>query len=133
MQTLDLRRPGMPDLQFVLLVIALCTSELESLNIAPDVRRTIFDRCWALLHESPPPTRPAERVLDLRAGTEITLEAMVDIIHRELGASGLTVVTWDHPPSPPTRSSTPEAKPLIDRLSKLYPAVEDDDDTPERR
>ena len=122
----------MPDLQFVLLVIALCTSELETLNIPHDVRRTIFDRCWALLHESPPPTRAEERLLDLRAGTEITLEAMVDVIHRELDAAGITVVTWDHPPSPPSRSSTPEAKPLIERLSKLYPPVEDDD-APESR
>ena len=33
MQTLDIHRPEMPDLQFVLLVTALCTSRLTVLNI----------------------------------------------------------------------------------------------------
>ena len=32
MQTLDIHRPGMPDLQFALLVTALCTSRLTALN-----------------------------------------------------------------------------------------------------
>jgi hypothetical protein len=126
MQSLDLHRPGMPDLQFVLLTLALCTSNLDSLNVPPAVRRTIFDRCWRLLHESPPPDRPEERVLDLRQGTEVTLEAMVEIIRSELSAAGLTVLTWDHPPSPPSRSSTPEALPLVERLGRLYPRTGDD-------
>jgi hypothetical protein len=126
MQSLDLHRPGMPDLQFVLLTLALCTSDLESLNVPPAVRRTIFDRCWRLLHESPPPERPEERVLDLRHGTEVTLEAMVEIIRSELFATGLTVVTWDHPVSPPSRSSSPEALPLVERLERLYPRAADD-------
>lgn len=33
MQTLDIDRPDMPDLQFVMLVTALCTSRLTSLNV----------------------------------------------------------------------------------------------------
>jgi hypothetical protein len=36
MRTLDLHRPGMPDLQFVLLVTVLCTSRLTALNIPND-------------------------------------------------------------------------------------------------
>ena len=53
MQTLDIDRPEMPDLQFVLLVTALCTSRLTSLNVPDAVRTTLFDRCWVLVHERP--------------------------------------------------------------------------------
>jgi hypothetical protein len=125
MQSLDIHRPGMPDLQFVLLVLALCTSRLSSLNVPESLRSTIFDRCWALMHDGPPPTRAEERVLDLRAGTDVTLEAMVETIHSLLTEAGVTTLRWDHPPSEPTRSSTPEALPLIERLQKLYPAPPD--------
>ncbi|TAJ28944.1 MAG: hypothetical protein EPO64_04300 [Nitrospirae bacterium] len=121
MQSLDVHRSGMPDLQFVLLVIALCTSRLPSLNVPESLRVTIFDRCWTLVNDSPPPTKPEERVLDLRAGTELTLEAMVDTIRSLLTEAGITTLTWDHPPSEPSRPSTPEATPLIERLQKLYP------------
>ena len=55
MQTLDVHRPGMPDLQFALLVTALCTSRLIALNIPDTVRTRIFDRCWVLIHDNPPP------------------------------------------------------------------------------
>ncbi len=125
MQALDVRNPGMPDLQFVLLVLALCTSGLESLNIPEPERATIFDRCWALLHEGPPPSRSQERVLDLRTGTDVTLEAMVGVIRGVLAEAGIARVTWDHPPSPPSRDSTPEALPLIERLRQLYPPPPD--------
>ncbi len=111
----------MPELQFVLMVAALCTSDLPSLNISPELRRTIFDRCWALVSSDPPPTNPGERVLDLRAGTELTLEALATTIRELLTSAGVTVLTWDQPPSEPSRSSTPQAKPLIDRLQQLYP------------
>ncbi len=130
MQSLDIHRPGMPDLQFVLLVLALCTSRLSSLNVPESVRATIFDRCWALVTDGPPPTRPEERVLDLRAGTEVALEAIVETIRGLLTEAGITIVTWDHPVSEPTRTSTPEARPLIERLQKLYPAPPD---IPDRR
>jgi len=53
MQTLDVDNPGLPDLQFVLMVAALCTADVPSLNVPEDVRRTVFDRCWALLHDTP--------------------------------------------------------------------------------
>jgi hypothetical protein len=66
MQTLDIHRPEMPDLQFVLLVTALCTSRLTVLNIPYTLRTAIFDRCWVLIHDSPPPRRLEARVLDLR-------------------------------------------------------------------
>ena len=56
MQSLDIHRPDMPDLQFVLLVVALCTSRLSSLNVPESLRATIFDRCWALVNNDPPPT-----------------------------------------------------------------------------
>jgi len=121
MQSLDIHRPGMPDLQFVLLVVALCTSRLSSLNVPESLRATIFDRCWALVNEGPPPTRPEERILDLRAGTDVALEAIVETIRGLLTEAGITVVTWEHPVSEPTRTSTPEALPLIERLQKLYP------------
>ena len=125
MQSLDIERPGMPDLQFVLMVLALCTSGLETLNVPDSLRAIIFDRCWALIHEGPPPTKPEERVLDLRAGTELTLEAMAETIRGLFKEAGITRLTWDHPPSEPTRSSTPEAQPLIERIQKLYPAPPD--------
>jgi hypothetical protein len=121
MQSLDIHRPGMPDLQFVLLVVALCTSRLSSLNVPESLRATIFDRCWALVNEGPLPTRPEERVLDLRTGTDVALEAIVETIRGLLTEAGITVVTWEHPVSEPTRTSTPEALPLIERLQKLYP------------
>ena len=80
MQTLDIHRPEMPNLQFVLFVTALCTSRLTAINIPYVLRATIFNRCWTLIHESPPPGRPEERVLDLRPWTELTVEAMVETI-----------------------------------------------------
>lgn len=130
MQSLDISRPGMPDLQFVLMIAAICTSELTSLNIPVALRNTIFDRCWALIHEGPAPAEPEARVLDLRAGTDVTLEAMVETIRSLLTEAGITTVMWDHPVSEPTRPSTPEAKPLIDRLSQLYPEPPDTGDRP---
>jgi hypothetical protein len=121
MQTLDIHRPDMPDLQFTLLVTALCTSRLIALNIPDALRTRIFDRCWVLIHDSPPPGRPEERVLDLRPWTEVTLDAMVETIRSVLTEGGIKTLTWDHAPSDPTRSSTPEAQPLIDRFERLYP------------
>jgi len=129
MQSLDVERPNLPDLQFVLMVVALCTSELPSLNIPAELRTTIFDRCWALLHDSPPPDSMQERVLDLRGGTELTLAAMVEVIRGVLGDAGITTITWDHPPSDPTRSSSPGALPLIERLQRLYPPAPSEPDT----
>jgi hypothetical protein len=126
MQSLDLHRPGMPDLQFVLMVAALCTSELPTLNVPEDLRRTVFDRCWALISSEPPPSNPKERVLDLRGGTDLTLDALVATIREVFTGAGISVLTWEHPPSEPTRPSTPEALPLIERLQQLYPQSPDD-------
>ncbi len=130
MQSLDVNNPEMPDLQFVLMVLALCTSDLSSLNVPDEVRTRLFDHCWALLHEGPPPTKKEERVLDLRTGTDVTLEAMVETIRRLLGDAGITTLTWEHAPSEPTRTSTPEALPLVERLQKLYPEPPDIVDKP---
>jgi hypothetical protein len=121
MQTLDIDRPGMPDLQFTLLVTALCTSPLTALNIPDRLRTTIFDRCWVLIHDTPPPERREERVLDLRPWTEVTLDAMVETIRTVLSDADIRILTWDHTPSDPTWISTPEARPLIERLDVLYP------------
>jgi hypothetical protein len=121
MQTLHIDRPDMPDLQFVLLVTALCTSRLTSLNVPEALRITMFNRCWALIHEGPPPGRPEERVLDLRPWTDVTVEAMVETIRVALMEAGIRTLAWDHAPSRPTRTSTPEARPLIERLEQLYP------------
>jgi len=125
MPSLDVHKPGMPELQFVLMVAALCTSELPSLNIPHPLRATLFDRCWALAHDGPPPVDPKERVLDLRGGTEVTLEALAVTIRTLLADAGIAQLTWDHPPSEPTRTSSPEARPLIERLQRLYPEAPD--------
>jgi hypothetical protein len=125
MQSLDVQNPGMPDLQFVLFVTALCTANLNTINVSEDLRRTIFDRCWALIHTESPPTNPQERVLDLRAGTDLTLDACVSTIRSLLADAGIPLLVWDHPVSEPTRPSSPEALPLIDRLSQLYPDPSD--------
>lgn len=121
MPRLDVNRPEMEDLQFVLFVTALCTSELSTLNIPEALRREIFDRCWALVHEGPPPTTQQERVLDLRWGTEVTLDALVETIRTMLAEAGITTLIWDHPASEPRLSSSPGAQPLIDRLKEWEP------------
>ncbi|HWV47393.1 MAG TPA: hypothetical protein VN039_15455 [Nitrospira sp.] len=128
MQTLDIHRPEMPDLQFVLLVTALCTSRLTALNISEALRATIFNRCWTLIHDSPPPRRLEDRVLDLRPWTELTVEAMVETIRVVLTEAGIQTLAWDHAPSEPTRTSTPEAKPLIERFAQLYPQPPEETD-----
>ena len=122
MQTLDLDNPGLPDLQFVLMVAALCTADIPSLNVPEDVRRMVFDRCWALLNDAPPPAGNAQRVLDLRAGDEVTLDALVAVIRNTLHDHGYATLTWDHGPSEPTQSTSPDAEPLIDRLQYWDPA-----------
>lgn len=121
MQSLNIQRPGMPDLQFVLLVSALCTSDLATLNVPEDLRRRVFDGCWALVSTDPPPSNQRERVLDLRSGTELTLDALVDTIRQLFADAGISTLTWDHAASDPTQPSSPAAEPLIDRLQKLYP------------
>lgn len=125
MPSLDVQNPGMPDLQFVLFVSALCTSNLETLNIPAELRTAIFNRCWTLMHTEPPPTNPKERVLDLREGTELTLEACVSMIRSLFSGAGIATLTWDHPVSEPTHESSPAAKPLIERLGQLYPEPPD--------
>jgi hypothetical protein len=121
MPRLDIKNPGMPDLQFVLFVSALCTSKLENINVPEALRTSIFDRCWALVNTDPPPVHPKERVLDLRHGTDLTLEACLSTIRSVLLDAGITELIWDHPVSNPTRESSPAAQPLIDRLGQLYP------------
>jgi hypothetical protein len=132
MPSLDIQNPGMPDLQFVLFVSALCTADLDTSNVSLDLRKTIFDRCWALVNTDPPPTNPKERVLDLRGGTELTLEACVSTIRSLLLQAGITRLVWDHPVSDPSRESTPAAKPLIERLGQLYPDDPDMVDPPDQ-
>jgi hypothetical protein len=130
MQTLDVHQPGIPDLQFVLMVLALCSSDLDTLNIPPPVRRSVFDRCWAMLYDTPPPTVREERVLDLREGDDLALHAMVEVIRSAFDEYGITNLTWDHPPSAPSQQSTPAARPLVDRLQQLFPARSDAPDLP---
>ena len=133
MPSLDVRNPGMPDLQFVLFVSALCTANLNTINISDELRRSIFDRCWALVNTDAPPTDPKARVLDLRHGTELTLDACVSTIRSLLSEAGITKLVWDHPVSDPSHDSTPAAKPLIDRLGQLYPDDPDSVDPPQTR
>jgi len=111
MQTLDVNHPELPDLQFALMVLALCTSDIPTLNVPEEVRNTVFDRCWALLHATPPPTTKAQRVLDLRQGDAVTLDALVTVIRTTLADRGYTQLTWDHapasPPNAPARKPNP--------------------------
>ena len=125
MQRLDLSQPGLPDLQFVLMVVALCTSEVESFNAPIAVRETVFNRCWSLLHEGPAPVKKEERVLDLMSGDEVMLEALVTVIRQTFEEHGFLELTWDHPPSEPSRESTPEVRPLVERIEKLFPPPDD--------
>jgi hypothetical protein len=127
MQSLDVHNPGLPDLQFVLLVTALCTSDLASLNISEPLRDKILHQCWVLVNDTPAPVKLKERVLDLRSGTETMLEALVVTIRSLLAEAGIRTITWDHPPSLPTQASSPEALPLIERLQQLYPPPEPPD------
>jgi hypothetical protein len=131
MQTLNIHRPEMPDLQFVLLVTALCNSRLTMLNIPTPLRTTIFDRCWVLIHDSPPPRRTEARLLDLQPWTELTVEAMAETIRRGLAEAGIHTLMWDHPPSEPTRLSigTPQALIFLDRLSDVIPRPSEATDT----
>ncbi|WP_455244804.1 hypothetical protein [Petrachloros mirabilis] len=131
MPTLNVQNPGMPDLQFVLFVSALCTANLEKINIDQELRDTIFNRCWSLIHTNAPPTNSKERFLDLRQGTELTLEACVSTIRSLLSEAGLTTLIWDNPVSETTHESTPAARPLIDRLGQLYPDAADIVDPPQ--
>ena len=121
MQTLDVNHSELPDLQFVLMVVALCTADIPTLNVPEDVRRTVFDRCWALLHDTPPPTEPSQRTLDLRQGDDVTLDALVEVIRSTLNERGYAQMTWDHEPSEPTQATSPDARPLIDRLQHWDP------------
>ena len=130
MPQLDVNNPGMPDLQFVLFVSALCTSNVENINVSQALRTDIFERCWALVNTDPPPADPKERVLDLRQGTDLTLEACLSTIRSLLAEAGIAQLVWDHPVSNPTRESTPAAQPLIDRLGQLYPEHPDIVDPP---
>ena len=125
MQRLDLSQPGLPDLQFVLMVAALCTSEVETFNAPISVRETVFNRCWSLLHEGPAPVKKEERVLDLMLGDEVMLEALVTVIRATFEEYGFLELTWEHPPSEPSRESTPEVRPLVERIEKLYPPPDD--------
>ncbi len=121
MQTLDIHNPGIPDLQFVLMIGALCTSDMPTLNVPEEVRRLVFDRCWAMLHNTPPPEEPTQRVLDLRQGEEVTLEALVEVIQSTFMDQGYDQLTWESNPSETTQSNSPEVQSLIDRLQKWDP------------
>ena len=132
MQTLHIHRSKMPDLQFVLVVTALCTSRLTDLNISDTLRATIFNRCWALIHENPPPCRPEDRILDLRPWTEITVEAMAETIRMALTEAGVSILAWDHAPSKPTQLNSTGAQLVIERLEQLHAAVFNTSDTDSR-
>ncbi len=127
MQRLDLYQSDLPDLQFVLMVGALCTADLQSINVPASVRNMVFDRCWALLHEGQPPTQKSERVLNLMEGDEVTLEALVNIIRHTFEEHGFSELTWEQQPSEPSRESTPEVLPLVERIQQLYPPPDDVD------
>jgi hypothetical protein len=47
----------------------------------------IFDHCWVLIHDSPPPGSTEERVLDLRGGQRRSKP-------RSGGENGSAFLTW---------------------------------------
>ena len=53
---------------------------------------------------------------------EVALDALVEVICGTLNAQGYSQMIWDHVPSEPTQSTSPDAKPLIDRLQYWDPA-----------
>ena len=75
--------------------------------------------------KSPPPVKKEDRVLDLRLGDEVLLEALVTVIRQTFEEHGFSELTWEHPPSEPSRESTPEVQSLVERIQKLYPPPED--------
>ena len=85
----------------------------------------MFNRCWALLHEEPAPVKKEDRVLNLMWGDEVTLEALVTLIRQTFAEYGFSELIWEHPPSKPSRESTPEVQSLVERIQKLYPPPED--------
>jgi hypothetical protein len=107
----------MPELQFVLLVTALCTSRVTTLNIPDTLRTAMFDRCWVLIHESPPPGRPEARVLDLMPWTHLAVEAMAESIRDGLTEAGIRTLTWHHRTDKPADTDTSKADIFIDRLT----------------
>ena len=116
MPTLDIDRPDIPDFQFVLVVMALCTSRLSELNVPEYVRDTIFNRCWHLIHDGPPPSRREDRTINLRPWTEDTIEAMVDVVRSVLAEAGIRTLMWEVPASEPTRhNGQPLLAPPLDR------------------
>lgn len=121
MSTLNIKDPGLPDLQFVLMVAALCTAEIPTMNAPEEVRRLVFDRCWALIQDTPPPEEPKDRVLNLRNGDEVTLEALVEVIQGTFTDHGYNELIWEHEPSEPTQTPNPEIQPLLDRLQAWDP------------
>ncbi len=121
MQTLNITDPGLPDLQFVLMVAALCTADIPTMNAPEDVRRLVFDRCWALIQDTPPPEEPKDRVLNLRNGDEVTLEALVEVIQGTFTDQGYDQLTWEHEASEATQTPSPDVQPLIDRLQGWDP------------
>ena len=54
---------------------------------------------------------------------------MVETIRVGLTEAGIQILAWDHAPSEPTRTSTPEAKPLIERVAQLYPQPPEETDS----
>jgi len=115
MQTLNIHRPEMPELQFVLLVTALCTSRVTTLNIPDTLRTAVFDRCWVLIHDSLPPRRPEARVLDLKPWTQLAVGAMAEIIRTALTEAGIHKLAWFHRPNEPTVPTAPLLPVVIDR------------------
>src|SRR5215218_10051215 len=101
MHTLDIHRHDLPDLDFILLVSALCTSPLTELNVPAVLRTILFDRCWVLIHEGPPPEKWELRVLDLRSWNEVTVDAMVETIRGVLTDAGITTLAWNYTSSNP--------------------------------
>lgn len=132
MPTLDIDCPNLPDLEFTVLITALCTSRGIVLNISDQLRTKIFDRCWVLIDESPPPRRPEKRVLDFTSWTPVTLDAMVETIRSILTEAGIRTLTWDHSASERTQVSTSGTQPLIDRFEQLHAPLSMASDTASR-
>lgn len=54
---------------------------------------------------------------------------MAETIRVAFMEAGIHILAWEHAPSEPTSTSTPEAKPLIERLAQLYPQLPKETDS----
>jgi hypothetical protein len=64
-----------------------------------------------------PPRRPEARVLDVMPWTQLTVEAMAEIIRAGLSEAGIDTLAWSHRTSKPEGTGTADGDIFIDPLT----------------